>query len=254
MSLQIVRTSTTTDLSVPSDIPSELLARWRGLPATVFSPGKAVQCYRVTQGEWRDFNALTPSEARDAGAPTIGAIKTYCGRNSAIQVVVEMLASAAVLLNVGKNIRAEQAFPIAEILIDENPLFTVADFRLAMRMGGTGQFGKTYDRFDLEVAQRWLREYEQIRFSPDANQPTGGQFVPDDLKRGWSACPDEVKNAVQAITQAYTAANQPKVIEPDEVMLRSWRNDWQNLVGDDRPTWENYKTLKVAMLQQLTKQ
>lgn len=95
-------------------------------------------------------------------APTssLGGIRRKHGDENAKQVIAEEITRAALLLNVGKNMRAEQVYPVAELILDEFKLLTVSDVKTALRKGITGKYGTTYDRLDVQVISVWLERYQ----------------------------------------------------------------------------------------------
>lgn len=95
------------------------------------------------------------------GTPTIGGLQNYSGYEATLQTIIEMVTTAALLMNVGKNLHKGQVEPVARLLLDnpEYRLFTVADFRLALNRGVMGKYGATYDRFDITVICNWLDQY-----------------------------------------------------------------------------------------------
>lgn len=118
-------------------------------------------CYHLAVGAWKELLPGTIQECFLLRAPSIGAVGHYVGESEAVQMVVEIIATAMALINVGKGIRKEQIYPTAALIVSmpEFRLFSVADFRLAINRGVTGAYGKMYDSFDVATISNWLREY-----------------------------------------------------------------------------------------------
>lgn len=231
-------------------LPAPLVNRWQEMQSTApakFSNEKAMQCFAFSSGDWQSVNPQTVEQAMAVQAPTLGAMATYLGDGAAVQVVAEMITAAALLLNVGKNIRQEQVYPIAEIITSENKHLTVADFRAAMRMGVTGKFGATYDRLDVTVISEWCTKYFDIRCSTGEGKAivanngnkTNGKEMP---MPAWMV---EFSNSLTAKVEAKKAASPT---EPDAPMLAWWKSEWDAMPEGARPTWEAYKGFQTAKL------
>lgn len=229
-----------------TDIPAAVLQRWEGMQHAkpqLFNPEKAVECFSMVAGKWRDIMPATIEHAITAGTPTIGAICKYMSVEDGLQVVAEMIGEAVALLNVGKNIRSEQIFPIARIIMAEHKHLTVADFRLLIRMGTTGKFGTTYDRLDLAILSDWCVRYFEMRCS------TGESFAAyvhlsgkvEEKKGPVIPAPQYISDLVKSMTEkAEKKAEKVLNFQPDEAILKVWKADFDLLPADKRPTWEAF--------------
>lgn len=188
------------------------------------------------------------------GTPTLGGVAFYTGEENALQLVAEMITQASLLLNVGKNLRAEQIYATANMLL-RNPdfkIFTVADFRLAISRGVMGKYGTVYDRFDIQIISEWLEKYwverqeraEQISYEAHMNQKNQPET--------WSgSCPEWFSAFVAEFVQrnADNRKKEKNEFKPDDAMLRFWRAEWEQMTAP-RPPFQSYCKLQAMKIQQ----
>lgn len=233
---------------LPSPVSAELARKWALIPAKQFMPEKAAQCVRVVEhGEWQDFNPQKYGDAILSGAPTIGALSHYLGNKGAVHCVAQMLAWVNALLNVGKGLRGEQLQPTAQLLVEENRMLNVADFRLALKKGAKGDYGTTYDRLDVQVIQTWLNQYWSDRLEA-AEQHRLATYKTEKKAEVENAVPmpDSVKQLAKILA---VQPEPPKGFEPDEILLKVWRAEFEAIENKDQHlTFENFKKLKIAQL------
>jgi len=170
-----------------NSIPNSLLSKWAEL--TDDEQSRAALCYHLSKGAWQTIKASSLTDCFALRSPSVGAVAHYVGERDAVQMVAEIIANAAALVNVGKNIQAPQIYPTAALIVSmpEFRLFSVADFRLAINRGVTGQYGKLYDSFDITTICAWLNQYwsERMDFAENAatmamvEQTQNDKFMPD---------------------------------------------------------------------------
>jgi len=136
-----------------------MVSKWSELSEE--DQNRAAVCYHLSKGAWQTLKAATVKECFTLRSPSVGAVAHYVGEGDAAQMVAEIIATAMSLINVGKNIQAHQIYPTAALIVSmpEFRLFSVADFRLAINRGVTGQYGKLYDSFDVTTLCGWLNQY-----------------------------------------------------------------------------------------------
>jgi len=233
---------------LPSPVAPELAQKWALIPANKFLPEKAAQCVRVAEhGDWQQYNPIKYGDAILSGAPTIGALTHYLGSKGAAHCVKQMLAWVNALLNVGKGMRDEQLGPTAQLLVEENRLLNVADFRLALKKGVKGDYGTTYDRLDVQVIQTWLNQYWNDRLEA-AEQHRLATYKAEKKAQEANAVPmpESVKELAKSLA---VKPEPPKDFEPDELLLKVWRVEFEAIENkDEHFTFENFKKLKIAQL------
>lgn len=233
---------------LPAPVSPELARKWALIPAKQFLPEKAAQCVRVAEyGEWQEYNPVKYGDAILSGAPTIGALTHYLGNKGAVHCVAQMLAWANALLNVGKGMRNEQLQPTAHLLVEENRLLNVADFRLALKKAVKGDYGTTYDRLDVQVIQTWLNQYWNDRLEAAEHHRLATYKAEKKAQEANAVpMPESVKELAKSLA---VKPEPPKDFEPDEILLKVWRVEFEAIENkDEHLTFENFKKLKIAQL------
>ena len=236
------------------NVPESIRESWKSIAPAMFREERAVLCYALTTGAWQDIYPQTISEALSMQTPSIGAVALYTGRENTVQLLAEMITSASLLINAGKNIRAEQIYPTAMLLLN-NPecrLFTVADFRLALNRGVMGRYGSVYDRFDASVLSAWLNAYWAERLS---EAEALSEIAHSQVKSGAGAnsgptnAPEWFSKFVKEFTAKTNAHKEVKQFQPDAIVIEMWENEWKAMNEESRPTFEHYCQLCKMRLQ-----
>lgn len=207
-----------------------------------FQEQKALQCLEIKRGAWAEINPATIQDCISMQAPTLGAVGHYCGKETAAQVLSEIITATALLLNVGKNLRAEQIAPMAEILESEFRFMNIADIRLAMKRGILGKYGAQYDRFDIQVVSEWLTKFWEERLEE-------GQRIAEKVFTETSPGTKPPQWFTDFVAK-YSAKHEPKtlaVIEPDAAMIQVFKTDW-DLLENPKPKFETYVQFQMLKL------
>lgn len=69
------------------------------------------------------------------------------------------------LLNVSKPMNEKQIDFTAKMILQENPLLTVADIKLVINNAASGKYGKDYNRVDSAVICEWFRKHWDERMN-----------------------------------------------------------------------------------------
>jgi len=223
-----------------ANLPDPVLQRWQMIPKEKFSIEKAKQCYAVCAGQW---NQSTPQKIDDcigANSPTIGAVAFYMGSDDAIQLISEMITAAALLLNVGKNIRSEQSYLIAQMLFSEYKYLSIADFRFVLKSGMLGNYGKQYDRFDIQVISDWIKEFWETRCSlaEGKNNMVNHEWIEAEQKA--VKMPEWFKDFADSFTEKVEKKQNIVPEKPDASILAWWKFEWEKIDEQQRPIWETY--------------
>lgn len=227
-----------------ANFPPQLVAIWNAIPPAKFHPAKAVQCFGIVRGDWHSVTPGSVDAALKLDTPTLSAVGFFTTQKHAIQTVKEIITSASLLLNVGKNLHESQVGPVAEMIFEQYKYFTVADFRAALKMGVLGQFGATYDRFDVQVISEWLTKYWELRLGAAEMRSTVKTVTTE--KEAATVPPPAVQkwiNDLHKRVENKAAKPQPEI---DELMISQWRADWE--AGDKLTTFETYKNFQIQKL------
>jgi len=237
------------------EVPAKIREAWQSISPAIFNHDRGVSCYCMTIGAWQNIFPQTIQEAIAMQTPSIGAVRFYIGEDSAEQLLAEMITTASLLINAGKNIRAEQIYPTAVLLLSnpEYRMFTVADFRLALNRGVIGKYGQVYDRFDISVLSSWLNAYWQERMEEaeriaeiQHSQTKAGTTPGADAKKP----PEWFSKFLDGILEnAEGPRKQAPAFQPDELILSVWKQDWQAMPDAHKPSFENYCQLQTIKMQ-----
>ena len=235
-------------ISHTANLPEPVLQRWQMIPKEKFSVDKAKQCYAVCAGQWQQETPQKIIDCIGANSPTIGAVSFYMGKDDAIQVISEMITAAALLLNVGKNIRPEQSYLIAQIIFSEYKYLTVADFRFVLRSGMLGHYGKQYDRFDIQVISEWCKEFWENRcnLAEGLKKMENHEFIK--AEKTAVIMPDWFKEFSDKLTEKVETKKMIVPEKPDDAILAWWKSEWQNIDEQKRPTWDAYYSHRVLLM------
>lgn len=225
-------------------IPEKLVQLWEAIPPAKFQPEKALQCFAITRGAWQSINPSGVESALKSDAPTLGAVSFYTTKAHAVQLLKEMIAQTSLLLNVGKNLHEAQIGPVSELIFEQYKYLTVADFRAALKMGVLGQFGATYDRFDVQVISEWLTKYWELRTGAAEMRSTVKSVTIE--KEVATPPPPAVQKWINDLHKRVEQKAAKPPPEIDELMVNQWRTDWEQ--GDKLTTFENYKNFKIQQL------
>lgn len=237
------------------EVPAQIRESWQNISPAVFNHERGVLCYALTTGAWQNIYPQTIPEAMAMQAPSLGAVILYTGHDSTIQLLAEMITTASLLVNAGKNIRAEQIYPTAMLLVNnpEYRLFTVADFRLAMNRGVMGKYGTVYDRFDVSVISGWLNAYWEERM---AEAERMAEIRHSQIKTGPKPDADTPKApewfskfVADFAAKTEGPAKPAPEFQPDDLILSVWKEDWLLIPEGSRPSFKNYCQLQTIRMQ-----
>ena len=237
------------------NVPEAIREGWKDIKPAIFNKERGVLCYAITTGAWQNIYPQTIPEALAMQAPSLGAVLLYTGHENTVQLLAEMITTASLLVNAGKNIRAEQIYPTAMLLVNnpEYRLFTVADLRLALNRGVMGKYGQVFDRFDISVLSSWLNAYweerleEAERLSEISHSQTKAAPKPD---ADTPKAPEWFSKFVQEFTARTEGPRKLEThFEPDDLILAVWKEDWLAIPEGNRPKFENYCKLQKIRMQ-----
>lgn len=186
--------------------------------------------------------------------PTLATVKKYHGLQVCEQTVAGQILKLAKLINAGKGLSAEQVGFLADYVCEEYYYLTLADLALFVRMAATAKFGEVYDRLDTHVLSKWLDAYAALRtgaaqVASEAKHRTqnveNGKPMPPEIS-AWLA--DFARQHGVGEPEPERAA--PK-FEPDAAFLDAVEIEYRAMPGETRPTFEQYKTLRIEQARAL---
>lgn len=102
-------------------------------------------------------------QALDGSTPAISTVNKYQGREASKDAVIQIIAEAAALLNIGKNLQPHQIEFLAEDIVQDWFYLTIGEIRYIMQQGIRNRWGNIYDRMDVETVMGWIGQYDAIR-------------------------------------------------------------------------------------------
>jgi len=234
----------------------ETINRWTTLQAqNNFDEAKAQSSLLALPQNLPRIRPANMDQAMSDVFPAISTVKKYHGNGVAVASVSEIIAQAAALLNVGKNLQSHQIdFLACEILANWYWL-TIGEVRFVMNSGVTGKYGELYDRLDVSVVCGWFEKYADVRGEVVAQRSRRAhlerieQSNPNAIEM-----PDSLKELIQGTANTFLVDGELKKgfshgeFEPDEPTLRMIEMEWADLPKAGRMPYENYKAMRIAHL------
>lgn len=180
--------------------------------------------------------------AMSADAPTLATVKKYQGAGMAVEAVEMIIAEAATLLNIGKNLQPHQINYLACEILQEYYWLNLADIRLIMKQGIAGKYGQIYDRLDVQVALDWLAQYVEARtgIAETKSQQAKAVQVSDNAK----PMPQWFADYAAKFAAKHDAKERTPFI-PDAAFWDMVEQEWNETPGE-RPDLEKFKALRLA--------
>jgi hypothetical protein len=79
--------------------------------------------------------------------------------------IAMLISRCCAMLNIEKNMNAEQINFAAEHIVQEKWIYSLEDIQFCLDRGAAGMYGTIYNRLDLSVINEWITKYEQERQS-----------------------------------------------------------------------------------------
>jgi len=113
--------------------------------------------------EYYGTNPQLISDARSSAASSLALIRREAGEEVVIKVLSTLILEASLFFNVAQSITPSQVTQSAHLILKRYYYLNLADIKLCIEMGKSGDFGKIYDRFDGGVVMNWFSEYTFLR-------------------------------------------------------------------------------------------
>ncbi len=81
------------------------------------------------------------------------------GETYALDYLMKWIILLNKMVNVGNKMQAFQVKYTAKLILDENPLLTIADIKYVFDKAISGHYGELYNRLDSTVLCRWFRQH-----------------------------------------------------------------------------------------------
>lgn len=128
----------------------------------IYEESKAILAYQVGQNKIvaKNFNDSIYSKE----VATIATMKKYRGEGMTQLWLTNWILQLSRFFAVKGGIEENQLEVAAELIIEDFFYFTIADFTLFGKKAIKGEFGTTYNRFDVPTLLEWLNKYRGQRF------------------------------------------------------------------------------------------
>lgn len=184
----------------------------------------------------RNFRQIKPTSADaalDMNTASLALIRLAKGEDAMLMIFAAMIADAAALLNIGKQITVEQMRETARVLYIENHYLTVADVQACISLGLGGSFGKIYDRFDVMVLGEWFSQYRRHR---------DGIVESRAAKEDWTMPKEGLIRLIEIMKRAEASKERVKELEKQADEINA---GWYNSVFDTEVKTVWFKTVKT---------
>lgn len=138
--------------------------RWNELQrAGKFEEDKALLSLLALPQNLASVQPRSIEQALDGSTPAISTVTKYMGPEVSKDAVIQIIAEAAALLNIGKNLQPHQIEFLAEDILQDWFYLTIGEVRYIMQQGIRNRWGNIYDRLDVETVMGWIGQYDAIR-------------------------------------------------------------------------------------------
>lgn len=245
--------SPTTLPTFANALPEETCQRWTTLQAqNNFEVVKAESSCLALPYNLHRIKPATIEQAMSDVFPTIATVGKYHGKAQAKAAVSEMIAQAAALLNVGKNIQPHQIGFLADDIQREYYFLTIGEIRYIMERGIRGEYGTSYDRIDAQTVSEWIENYLAIRGEIAAQRAQRAQAQADHEEREatkgkqYGPPPPGVVEAMRNLQAKFIEVEKPE-FEADAVTLEMIRQEYAGLI-DPSLSLEKFTDMRIAQL------
>jgi len=119
--------------------------------------------------DWRSLSVILPvacrtiSDVLKCERPQLSRLTKECGEPKTLAAIEALIFGVVENTNVGKSMNANQIRFGAGLLLEKFWYLKLEDFSLCFRKGIAMEYGKLYDRMDIQIIIDWVNQYEQER-------------------------------------------------------------------------------------------
>lgn len=219
------------------------LTKWETLRAeNKFEAAKAEASCLALPGRLAAVRPATMEQAMSGSFPTVASVRKYHDEQVALDALVEIIADAAGLVNLGRNLKPNQIEFLADEILREYYYLTLGDVRFMMRQGITGKYGELYDRLDVQVVMGWIERYTEDRanMAEGKSQQAHVSAVSENAK----PMPEWFCEFVQKMEAKYGNELAAQEFTPDDNFWDMVEQEWQER-GEQVPL-EKFKQMRLA--------
>ena len=245
-------------------LPSQTREKWTMLLAkNQFEEAKAQSSMLALPENLHRVKPAKIEQAMSGVFPTLATVRKYHDEATALAAVCEIIAQAAAQLSVGRNIQPHQIRFVAEEFLREYYYLTIAEIRFCIEQGIRGNHGIIYDRLDTAVVFDWLEKYllERTETAERLTAQKQGEEAAKWKKEAQESqslkpMPEILKESLRSLENTFLVDGELKkgvaagAFEPDAPMLVMILEEWEakRESGEERPGFEQYKTMRIAQI------
>ena len=241
-------------------LPSQVREKWSILLAkSLFEEAKAQSSLLALPENLHRVKPAKIEQAMSDVFPTLATVRKYHDEATALSAVCEIIAQAAALLSIGRNIQPHQIRFVAEEILKEYYYLTIAEIRFCIEQGLRGNYGVIYDRLDTSVIFDWMEKYllERTGTSERLTAQKQGEEAAKWKKeaqgnKNLKPMPESLKQSLQSLENTFLVGGELKKgvtvgeFEPDEHILRMIRQEWET--DSQSLSFEHFKTMRIAQI------
>lgn len=193
---------------------------------------------------------LVPRTVKDALASNVAMLSTirkYMGDEATKDALIETIAYAAGLLNIGKNLQPHQIEFLADEILRDWYWLKLSEIKFVMMEGVRGNYGQIYDCLDFRTVMEWLGKYDEQRTeiverdSQRAHIEAKSENVkPMPMPKEVSALADKLKHPFDRELPEF---------EPDEFFEKMVKDEWGAKPESERKgTFETFRFLRIQQV------
>lgn len=195
----------------------------------------------------KSISPRTVKEALTVEVATLATIRKYMGDETTKDALIETIAYAAGLLNIGKNLQPHQIEFLADEILRDWYWLKLSEIKFVMMEGVRGNYGQIYDCLDFRTVMEWLGKYDEQRTeiverdSQRAHIEAKSENVkPMPMPKEVSALADKLKHPFDRELPEF---------EPDEFFEKMVKDEWGAKPESERKG--TFETLRFLRIQQV---
>jgi len=190
----------------------------------------------------------TVKEAIDSDVATLATIKKYMGEETAKDAVIETVAFAAGLLNIGKNLQPHQIEFLADEILRDWYWLKISEIKFVMMEGVRGNYGQIYDCLDFRTVMEWICKYDSTRTEifEEKSKRAHVEAIAENAKP--IQMPKEIKELADKLTHPYDR-DLPE-FEPDDFFERMIQDEWGMKTEPERAKCGTFEMFRFFRIQQ----
>lgn len=189
-------------------------------------------------------------QALDGSTPAISTVNKYLGREASKDAVIQIIAEAAALLNIGKNLQPHQIEFLAEDVLQDWFYLTIGEVRYIMQQGIRNRWGSIYDRLDVETVMGWIGQYDAVRTETVERRAQKAAEAQNTDKA--IPMPDSLKQLAEDLAPKSRATAEFMPDAPFEEMVKQ---EWATLPEEDKQgiDFQKFRIMRIEYTRSLLK-